>query len=181
MEFTSITHSVVDYVAAHQEYAAPIVFTLAFLESLAFLSLLVPSTAMLLGISALLGAAGVNIWPIWLAGGTGAAIGYSISYWLGYHFKDQIFASRLAKNQAASIERAKAFFEKYGVLGVFLGHFVGPIRAVIPVVAGAFGVKHIPFEIANVASSFLWISIVLSPGYVAGSSDTVLRMMGLVK
>ena len=48
---------------------------------------------------------------------------------------------------------------------MFLGHFVGPIRAVVPVVAGVYAVKRIPFEIANILAAFIWISSVLAPGF----------------
>jgi membrane protein DedA with SNARE-associated domain len=33
---------------------------------------------------------------------------------------------------------------------------VGPVRAVIPVVAGMFAMPQVPFQIANVSSAFIW-------------------------
>ena len=46
----------VDFVREHQAWAAPIVFALAFGESLAFISLLVPAWGALVLIGALIGA-----------------------------------------------------------------------------------------------------------------------------
>lgn len=181
MELPAYVTVVVDFVRAHQEWAAPIAFTLALLESLAFLSLLVPSTAILVGISGLIGAAGVEFWPIWFAGGVGGVIGYSISYWLGVYYKEPIFRLWPFSKSPGLVDRSQRFFEKYGAASVFLGHFVGPVRAVIPVIAGSCGLAHWKFEIANVASAFLWITMVLSPGYVIGGSGVLDAVFGGVR
>ena len=47
--------TVLEFVRTHKEFAAPLVFLLAFGESLAFLSLLFPATVLLLGVGALIG------------------------------------------------------------------------------------------------------------------------------
>ncbi len=63
------------FIRAHQVWAAPIVFVLAFGESLAFLSLLLPATFILLGLGALIGETGIPFWPIWAAAAAGAFLG----------------------------------------------------------------------------------------------------------
>ena len=92
MGIAEIANSVIDFVRDHQAWAAPVVFLLAFGESLAFLSLMVPGWAALVGIGALMGASGINFWPVWIAGAMGAALGDWISYWIGYRFKDDVAA-----------------------------------------------------------------------------------------
>ena len=42
------------------------------------------------------------------------------------------------------------------MLGVAIGHFFGPIRAVIALVAGIVKMPFWPFQIANFAASFAW-------------------------
>jgi hypothetical protein len=88
MGIAEIANSVIEFVRDHQAWAAPVVFLLAFGESLAFLSLMVPGWAALVGIGALMGASGISFWPVWFAGAMGAALGDWISYWIGYKFKD---------------------------------------------------------------------------------------------
>jgi len=61
-------HNVVEFVRAHEVWAAPIVFALAFCESLAFISLLVPAWAALVGIGVLISSGSLNFWPVWVAG-----------------------------------------------------------------------------------------------------------------
>src|SRR5919108_416161 len=74
---------VVEFVRQHEPWAAPIVFALAFGESLAFISLLIPAWAALVGIGVLISHGNLNFWPIWVAGSIGAALGDWLSYWLG--------------------------------------------------------------------------------------------------
>ena len=61
MSLEDYTHAVVDFVRAHEVWAAPIVGALAFGESLAFISLLIPAWGALVAIGALIGPGGKNI------------------------------------------------------------------------------------------------------------------------
>jgi membrane protein DedA with SNARE-associated domain len=177
MTLVEFTNATLDLVKSNQAWAAPIVFALAFGESLAFLSLLLPATVILVGLGGLLGAVGVNFapfyttgpdginfWPIVIAGWVGSVVGYGISYWLGKHYKDEIGRLWPFSKYPEMLPAGKAFFDKWGAFGVFLGHFFGPVRAVIPVVAGMYELKPILFWSANIASSLLWAFGVMAPG-----------------
>src|SRR6202158_4032096 len=83
-------HALADFVRAHQAWAAPIVLVLAFGESLAFISLLIPAWGALVAIGALIGASGISFWPVWIAGGIGAALGDWVSYWFGFRDKEEV-------------------------------------------------------------------------------------------
>src|SRR4051812_34954855 len=56
MDIEQYIQPIIDYVRLHQAWAAPIVFALCFAESLAFISLLIPAWAALVGIGALISA-----------------------------------------------------------------------------------------------------------------------------
>src|ERR1700745_2769040 len=73
---------VVDFERIHEAWAAPIVFALAFGESLAFISLLIPAWGALVAIGALMGVSGIAFVPVWVAGSLGAACGDWLFYWL---------------------------------------------------------------------------------------------------
>ncbi len=155
---------VIDFVRANQSWMAPIAFLFAFGESLAFVSLILPSTVILAGIAGLLGASGISLWdflPVWIAAGAGGSLGYWASYWVGYYFKNDIDRIWPFNKHPKMLARGRLFFRKWGTLSIFLGHFFGPVRAVIPVVAGTFGMAQIPFQIANISSAFLWAGGVL--------------------
>ena len=66
-------HQLVEFVRVHEAWAAPVVFALAFGESLAFISLLIPAWAALVGIGVLIGSGDLNFWPVWVAAALGAA------------------------------------------------------------------------------------------------------------
>ncbi len=65
---------IIEFVKAHQGWAPLVVFLLAFGESLAFISLLLPAWAALIGIGTVIMAGGLNFWPIWIAASLGAAM-----------------------------------------------------------------------------------------------------------
>jgi membrane protein DedA with SNARE-associated domain len=57
------------------------------------------------------------------------------------------------------------FFVRWGTIGVFVGRFFGPLRCIVPLVAGVCDMPQIPFQIANLASAALWAAVVLAPGW----------------
>src|SRR2546423_12128905 len=90
MGLDHLVQPLIEFVRSHEAWAAPIMFCLAFAESLAFISLLVPAWGVLVGIGALIGPSGIAFVPIWLAGALGAACGDWLSYWLGATFQTAI-------------------------------------------------------------------------------------------
>jgi membrane protein DedA with SNARE-associated domain len=125
-------HALADFVRDHQAWAAPIVLVLAFGESLAFISLLIPAWGALVAIGAMLGGSGINFWPVWIAGAIGAALGDWLSYWFGYRYKEQVAHMWPLSRYPEILPRGKAFVEKWGVPSIFIGRFFGPLRASVP-------------------------------------------------
>jgi membrane protein DedA with SNARE-associated domain len=165
MPFAEYTNAVLDFVRQHPNWAAFIVFGLAFGESLAFVSLILPFWAMLVGIGTIIGAAdSLNFWTIVGAAAAGAALGDWLSYWLGYHYHAQIEGMWPLKNHKKVVERGKAFFRRWGAWAIVLGRFSGPLRATVPIAAGIAQMPNWLFQIANWSSAFLWSFVLLSPG-----------------
>ena len=71
---------IVECVRVHEAWAAPIVFLLAFGESLAFSSLLLPAWGALVGMGMLIASGNLSFWPVWVAAALGAALGDWLSY-----------------------------------------------------------------------------------------------------
>jgi membrane protein DedA with SNARE-associated domain len=161
MTFAEFGNEVIAFVRTHQVWAAPVVFALAFGESLAFVSLFLPATVIIATIGGFLGAGGADFWAVFLAAGVGGALGYALSYWIGLYFKNDIHRVWPFTRYPDMLPRGHEFFEKYGFFAVFLGHFFGPVRAVIPVVAGMVAMPQLQFQIANITSAFLWAAGVL--------------------
>lgn len=159
--------AVLTFVRDHEAWSVPIVFVLAFGESLAFISLLLPATAILFGVGGLIGATGISFWPIWFAAAVGAALGDWVSYWLGYHYQHAISLLWPMSRHPDLLPRGERFFRKWGSLGVFFGRFFGPLRSAVPLVAGICAMPMISFQIANITSAIVWATGILAPGFFA--------------
>lgn len=159
-------HDLIAFVRLHQAWAAPLVLVLAFGESLAFISLLVPAWGVLVAIGAMLGPGGIDFWPIWLAGGLGAALGDWLSYWIGFTFKDRVATIWPLSRYPHLLPQGAAFVKNWGVPGIFIGRFFGPLRASVPLAAGIFEMPYWHFQIANFVSAFIWSAVLLVFGDV---------------
>ena len=156
--------AVIEFVRANQIWAIPIVGLLAFAELLAFMSLIVPAWAALVGIGALIGLGGLEFVPIWIAAAVGAALGDWLSYWLGFTFKDRIAQIWPLSRYPDLLPKGEALIRRFGVFAVAIGRFFGPLRASVPLVAGIFVMPWWPFQIANFGSAFVWAAVLLAPG-----------------
>ena len=163
------TATLFDFVKAHQDVAPAIVFAFAFAESLAFLSLVVPAWAVLVAVGALAGSIGLPLWPIIAAATLGAAAGDWLSFELGSHFKAGIAKAWPLSRYPEFLVRAQAFFKRWGVAAIFFGRFSGPLRAFVPLVAGISQMQRLTFQLANVASAFIWAAALLAPGRFFGA------------
>jgi membrane protein DedA with SNARE-associated domain len=157
----------VEFVRVHQQWAAPVVFALAFGESLAFISLLLPAWAALVGIGVLIGSGGLSFWPVWVAGAVGAALGDWLSYWIGIKLGPPVAHIWPLSRHPELLPKGEAFVKRWGVLAIFIGRFFGPLRASVPLVAGIFRMPFWPFQTANFSSAFLWAAVLLTMGDVA--------------
>jgi membrane protein DedA with SNARE-associated domain len=164
MNLHDITEAVRLFLRENQMWAPPVVFVLAFGESLAFISLLLPATVILFGVGALIGEANLSFWPIWAAAAVGAFFGDWLSYWIGYKFKDGVTRIWPLSRHPELIVRGHAFFRRWGAAAVFIGRFFGPLRAVVPLVAGMFSMPILIFQLFNVASALVWATGILAPG-----------------
>jgi membrane protein DedA with SNARE-associated domain len=163
----NLTQSTIAFIQEHGRWGPAIVFTLAFCESFAFVSLLVPATGILLGVGGLIAAAGLHFWSIWLAAALGAIAGDWLAYSLAFHFKDRVKRVWPFSSHPERLAGGVKFFERWGVIAVFSGRFFGPFRAIVPIVAGLYAMPWYYFQVANFASAALWAAGILTPGFLS--------------
>ncbi len=145
-------------------WAPPIMFVLAFGESLAFISLLIPAWGALVALGALVGPSGISFWPVWVAASLGAALGDWLSYWIGLKLEYRVQNIWPLSRYPDMIPRGEAFVKKWGAPGIFIGRFFGPLRAVVPLIAGIFEMPFWRFQMANFSSAFVWAAVLLTLG-----------------
>jgi len=166
MDIPAIAQQVVDFVHNNQGWAVPIVFGLAFGESLAFISLLIPAWGALVAIGALIDSSEMNFWPIWISASLGAAAGDWLSYWVGVKLEYTVAHIWPLSRHPDLIPRGEAFVKKWGIPSIFIGRFFGPLRASVPLIAGIFEMPFWRFQLANFLSAFVWAAVLLTLGYV---------------
>jgi undecaprenyl-diphosphatase len=146
-----------------------IVLFISLLESLAFIGIAIPGTIFIVLIGFVSAKGFLDLGDlIWFAA-IGAIMGDVLSYYLGSHvkkfFKDD---SRIFKSKY--LNRGKHFFGKYGGRSIFLGRFVGPIRPIIPFVAGMLNMDRKKFLSWNIFSGFVWATTFLLIGFFFGQA-----------
>ncbi|MGL4637718.1 MAG: DedA family protein [Beijerinckiaceae bacterium] len=166
--FGGYIDSIMAFVRLNQVWLAPTVFVLALLESIAFVSLLVPSTAILGALGLVIGAGHLPFWPAFLAAVAGAIVGDWFSYEIGRRYKNEVKTMWPLNKQPELFDRGEAFFQKYGAPGYFAGRFVGPLRAVFPLICGITGMRFLIFQATNVLSAIAWAAVYLGLGAGAG-------------
>jgi membrane protein DedA with SNARE-associated domain len=164
VDTSSASEAILQWVREHESWAAPLVFMLSFLESFAFVSLIVPATFVLLGIGALIGAADIGLLPSYAGAVAGAFFGdwaaFEFAVWLGPKLASTWPISR----NPELLKQASEWFKRWGIATVFFGRFFGPMRAAVPLVAGVLRMSRPKFQIANLASALIWAGAILAPG-----------------
>jgi undecaprenyl-diphosphatase len=159
-----------DWIAQNPDYAGGVIFLVSLAESLAIIGLLIPGVVVLLGAGSLIGAGVLDFWSSCAWAVAGAIIGDGLSYLLGRHFDDLAARWRWFRLHPEQLTRGHAFFERWGDLSVMLGRFFGPIRAVVPLIAGMMDMPPRRFYAANVLSALLWAPAYLAPGVLVGEA-----------
>jgi membrane protein DedA with SNARE-associated domain len=67
------------------------------------------------------------------------------------------------------IEDGRKFFSEHGIKSIFIGRFIGPIRSILPLIAGSISVNFSKFMFYNILSAFLWVSVYITIGYYFGN------------
>lgn len=160
---------VVDFISASRGWAGPIVGLMAFAESMAIVGVVVPFTAMIVACGALLASGVLDPWFVLPWGIAGAVLGDAVSYWMGRWLGHRVHGMWPFRSDPTLLERGHRFFERWGVLSVCLGRFFGPLRAVVPLVAGMMAMPQMRFQVANVVSAIVWLPALMLPGAIAGT------------
>lgn len=161
---------VIGFIRLHSEWTGPIIFLVAFGESFAFLSLLVPGTAIMIAAGALVPEGIIPVAPLILGGIAGATLGDGISYWLGRRFGHVVPGMWPFSKRPELLRSGHEFFARHGGKSIFIGRFFGPVRAVVPLVAGMMDMPAHRFWLANIASALIWAPMLTLPGIFAVSA-----------
>lgn len=142
----------------------------AFVESLAVAGLVVPGVALLFAAAAMAGQTSMPLLEAMAWAALGAVLGDNISFWLGRLFRGRLDTIWPFTRYPHMLTRGEHFFHKHGGKSVVIGRFVGPVRPVIPLVAGAFDMDGRRFLAFNLGSALAWAPVYVLPGFLVGST-----------
>ncbi len=162
--------NIAKWIAQNPEIAGLLVFAVAFTESLVLVGLLIPGATLMFAAGALVGTGSLAFWPTLAWAVAGAVAGDGLSFWLGWHYKDRLRTKWPFSRHQDWLARGEVFFRRHGNMSIALGRFVGPVRPIIPAVAGMMGMRPFRFAVVNVVSALLWAPAYLLPGVAFGSS-----------
>jgi membrane protein DedA with SNARE-associated domain len=148
--------SVVDFARAHTLLAYGLAFLLTGAEAFPIVGALVPGTAVIIALGALVPAGALRFWPLVAFATTGAIAGDGFSYWLGHRYKLEAANHWPLRGHPSLIERGEAFFRRYGGKAILVARFTPGVRAVVPLVAGITGMPAVRFYTLNIISAVLW-------------------------
>jgi membrane protein DedA with SNARE-associated domain len=149
-------HALIGFVSDHAGWAYTTVFLAALLEAIPVLGSFVPGSTVIVAISALVPLGHLDLWMILFSAILGAVIGDGGAYWLGHRFKQHILELWPLSAYPALIAQSEEFFRRHGTLAVLFARFVAPIRAFVPITAGALGMAPVRFFTVNIPAIALW-------------------------
>lgn len=149
-----------------------VIASVALLESFAFIGLLIPGVAFLFTLATLAAQQQLPIPALLFAGFIGSFLGDGFSYLLGRHYSDRIIHSNPFKKYQSGFDKGVQFFSKYGFWGLLAGRFIGPLRPLLPFIAGTCKMPYTRYGVTNLICAMLWAPAYLLPGYAAGTALT---------
>lgn len=161
-----------EWLHLHPQWVGVATFFIAFLECLAVIGLLIPGTVIMTAIGALIGSNVVSVESIFIPAALGGFLGDSISYWLGRYHHEHLRDIWPFKFYPSILQKGESFFYKHGGKGIFFGRFLGPIRPILPIIAGMLNMSPWRFSIADILSAILWAPVMMLPGILLGAAST---------
>lgn len=158
----------VAFVETNHDYAGPVLALLTLGESLLIIGIIIPASVVMLVMGGLMGSGMVDPVSVLLWGIAGAIVGDAISYFFGRWMGYALLHTWPLKHQRRAVARARLLFMRHGAMAVFVGRFLGPLRAVAPTMAGMMKMSQRRFHVANVTSAIVWLPLMLLPGYITG-------------
>ncbi len=184
--FLHLDKHLAELVVSYGPWIYGLLFLIIFAETGLVVTPFLPGDSLLFAAGALAGTGALNIWVVLalllVAAVLGDAVNYAIGRFIGHrvleHDATPTGIHRLINRE--HLDRAHAFFEKYGGKAVVIGRFVPIVRTFVPFVAGAVAMTYPKFAFYNVAGAILWVGVCAGGGYAFGNVPIVKQNFSLV-
>jgi membrane protein DedA with SNARE-associated domain/membrane-associated phospholipid phosphatase len=167
--FQTFFHQIVLYLHHHPHSAGMIAFCIAFCEALAVVGTIFPGSVSMSAIGVMIGSRVIPAGPTLIWAIFGAIGGDCLSYVIGYHYKERIYKIWPFTRYPTLLTKGKKFFYHHGGKSVIIGRFFGPMRSMVPLIAGVLHMRPVRFVLAAVPSASVWAVVYIMPGILLGA------------
>lgn len=161
--------AVIQFFHTYPHSGGIIAFFIVFLEALAVVGSVIPGAILMPTLGFLIGSSVIPVGSTFLFALCGAFCGDYLSYLLGVHFQSKIHRLWPFSRHPKLLDRSEEYFRNHGGKSIFLGRFIGPMRAMIPMVAGMMKMRQSRFILAAIPSGAIWVALYLFPGVLLGA------------
>ena len=162
--------SLLEWIRLHPHWASVTVLVVSALESFLVVGLFVPGTVVMFAIGAMVAAGGMELVPTLVWAIVGAILGDGSSYLIGRHFHQRLRVIWPFRTHPDMMAQGMDFFHRHGGKSIVLARFVGPVRPLVPAIAGMLDMPINRFFVINVLSAILWAPAYMLPGILFGAS-----------
>ena len=162
-------HSVANFFSTHPHGISVFTYFIVFAEAMAVVGAIVPGAIIMPAIGFLIGSAIVPAGSTFMWAILGAVTGDCLSYFIGVYFQDRIHRMWPFTRWPKLLGQSEKFFSEHGGKSVFIGRFVGPVRAMIPMVAGMLKMPLAKFLLVSLPSAVIWSVGYMVPGVLLGA------------
>ncbi|WP_110969049.1 bifunctional DedA family/phosphatase PAP2 family protein [Pseudomonas huaxiensis] len=162
--------SLTGWLTANPQWLGVAIFLVACIECLAIAGIIVPGTVLLFAVAVLAGSGALSLSETLLLGFLGGLLGDAISYTLGRRFHQNIRRLPLLRHHPEWIGSAETYFQRYGIASLLVGRFIGPLRPMLPMVAGMFDMPLPRFIAVSLIAGAGWAVAYLLPGWATGAA-----------
>lgn len=158
------------WLQGNPHWLALAIFLTACLECLAVAGVVVPGTLLLFSLAVLAGSGAMPLWQVLLLGYAGGLLGDALSYWLGRRFHQDIRRLPILRDHPQWLVAAERYFQRYGVVSLLVGRYIGPLRPMLPMVAGMLDMPLLRFTLVSMLAAVGWAVAYLLPGWATGAA-----------
>ncbi|RAU42421.1 MULTISPECIES: bifunctional DedA family/phosphatase PAP2 family protein [unclassified Pseudomonas] len=162
--------SVTAWLGANPSWLGAAIFLVSFLECMAIAGIIVPGTVALFAIATLAGSGILPLSEALLLGLLGGLLGDFVSYFLGRRFHQNIRRLPGLRSHPEWMAGAETYFQRYGIASLLVGRFIGPLRPMLPMVAGMFDMPFVRFALVSVVAAAGWSVAYILPGWATGAA-----------
>jgi membrane-associated protein len=184
--FLHFDRHLADFVTQYGVWVYALLFAIIFAETGLVVTPFLPGDSLLFAAGALAATGILNLWLLLALLTVAAIIGDAVNYAAGNTVGPRVFTSidrtsfwqRLLNKD--HLDRAHAFFERYGGKAIVLGRFVPIVRTFVPFVAGAGTMTYGTFAFYNISGGIIWVGSCTLAGYAFGNVPVIKENFSLV-